>query len=136
MRVDIHAFTVMEIFPLQIQFQCGKISRGQAICLHGMARQNFIRQFVTILSLNKTRDIKTEGFCTGSLWRKSRFSVWARSACFFYAQTRTEEISCSSGARVARRVGEDKLSYSIAHRHPSEICQQKLTGAQRTSRGR
>lgn len=67
-----------------MQFQCGKISRGQAICLHGMARQNCIRQFVTILSLNKTRDIKTEGFCTGSLWRKSRFSVWARSACFFY----------------------------------------------------
>ena len=67
-----------------MQFQYGRISRRQAICLHGMARQNCIRQFVTILSLNKTRDMKTEGFCTGSLCRKNRFSVWARSACFFY----------------------------------------------------
>lgn len=32
---------------------------------------------------------------------------------FFYAQTCAEEISCSSGARVARRVEEDKLPYSI-----------------------
>ncbi|RKJ19550.1 hypothetical protein D7X48_13260 [bacterium D16-50] len=47
-------------------------------------QDNCIRQFVTILSLNKTRDIKTEGFCTSPLCRKNRFSVWARSACFFY----------------------------------------------------
>ena len=63
-------------FPLQKQFQCDRISRRQAICLHGMARQNCIRQFVTILSLNKTRDLKTEGFCTGSLcWKKPFFCM-------------------------------------------------------------
>ena len=61
------------IFPLQMNFQCGRMSGRQAICLHGMARQNCIRQFVTILSLNKTRDLKTEGFCTCSLCRKKPF---------------------------------------------------------------
>ncbi|WP_276950451.1 hypothetical protein [Acetatifactor muris] len=100
------------IFPLQMKFQCGRMLCVQALCLHSMARQNCIRQFVTILSLNKTRDLKTEGFCTGSPCAgKTVFLYGHVLRAFFYAQAHAQSATpCTwkSAAKAAHRPRDEQ----------------------------
>lgn len=76
-----------------------------------MTSPNFIRQFVTILSLNKTRDFKRKDSAQVPCGRRNPFFCMARSACFFYFIGKAMMHSFAHGtkAALARKIGRGSV---------------------------